>query len=1015
MEGTNFNNSDQIHAITTSEYSSLSSLSSPPLSFSSRLPPDGQEFPPTCLETRSNNDNQDRESAIVVPILTKSEVLSSKISLPEKVPESLHSPPSVILSSYPVTESAPSWIKHSTEIRSKKPEINTTNSRSSFWKKDEHSAGSVKDKIARFSSVENTEPLLQDFSKQSKIYKSSENISEDASNLYGKKNRLSKSCLCVNKIPNNQLDDQNTTKTNILYMTPKQPDGTKLNVSEKNESGFAKPTLNHAASFTAKSNVRMHTRSQSMLDMSSFDAPWNNSENRRLTLNNLIEQRRRGFSKLRGLVIPQNETHLVEPVLDLPEIKSKESNLLTVPRATDRSSKCNSLDLSTNSHYRSNSTNPQSPSWKNNTFTSNLPRYSPAFKRKCLQVYITEQTPTADSGNSSCSKTPDYVFQSDEDTLTSSVEKYDEVFTVSNNNRYGSEKLVASKSFDDKSSPSHSEINFDFSYHSTSEDKLSNSRPVGNGQSNSQQRMESHSFTTPKKCSQPRTKYESGRSEDDSDNDSAVSSSQSSYISRECSPLPSHIQDCTNNPSMMSSTDLAKSKDAYTLINNNGVAGRILKPQSVEAINRKNILASAKCRSGRDFKNGSPLIQRKLSRSENEKIKDCTNLAEENVEVEVSKHVSVLSYEESSEMKDVVDSHLSSVSNNANDEISNELTTDKNLNSMNINDVKEQVDNINTIEESDHASTENLNNIVELKINVTEKSPHKLHNNNLIEKLSRSEEQINLQTSNNDNQEPLVSVNERCIAIIETKQYSTETDNATTSPHERLTLPNYQESARSSETKLPLFRAKSSTDDNPPSRVSTSNVVLRNKYTFDKQERPSSMHIPTLARYDLNKRASVNDIRKQFEKFEMENQKSSSYTELKSSVKSPIKIVADLSPVIKSITNGDKIHQLKEDIKKEPSKLNESTSSAIPQEVKHSMKWYFYVCLHTVCLQDFNEIMTKVNEGLDKRSSTYINPDETIVVVLHRETTGGSIGITLTGGTDYEAKEITVIYFYIHN
>ena len=42
---------------------------------------------------------------------------------------------------------------------------------------------------------------------------------------------------------------------------------------------------------------------------------------------------------------------------------------------------------------------------------------------------------------------------------------------------------------------------------------------------------------------------------------------------------------------------------------------RVLKPQSVEAINRKNILASAKCRSGRDL-SGSPLIQRKFSDDE---------------------------------------------------------------------------------------------------------------------------------------------------------------------------------------------------------------------------------------------------------------------------------------------------------------------------------------------------------------------------------------------------------------
>lgn len=42
---------------------------------------------------------------------------------------------------------------------------------------------------------------------------------------------------------------------------------------------------------------------------------------------------------------------------------------------------------------------------------------------------------------------------------------------------------------------------------------------------------------------------------------------------------------------------------------------RVLKPRSVEAINRKNILASARCRSGRDL-NGSPLIQRKFSDDE---------------------------------------------------------------------------------------------------------------------------------------------------------------------------------------------------------------------------------------------------------------------------------------------------------------------------------------------------------------------------------------------------------------
>lgn len=37
-----------------------------------------------------------------------------------------------------------------------------------------------------------------------------------------------------------------------------------------------------------------------------------------------------------------------------------------------------------------------------------------------------------------------------------------------------------------------------------------------------------------------------------------------------------------------------------------------------------------------------------------------------------------------------------------------------------------------------------------------------------------------------------------------------------------------------------------------------------------------------------------------------------------------------------------------------------------------------------------------------------------MVVVLHREFTSGSIGITLAGGADYESKEITVFRRFKH-
>jgi hypothetical protein len=51
---------------------------------------------------------------------------------------------------------------------------------------------------------------------------------------------------------------------------------------------------------------------------------------RKASLNALIEQRRRGISKLRGLVIPEKVSEVVAPshtICDLPEIRSKDSIL----------------------------------------------------------------------------------------------------------------------------------------------------------------------------------------------------------------------------------------------------------------------------------------------------------------------------------------------------------------------------------------------------------------------------------------------------------------------------------------------------------------------------------------------------------------------------------------------------------------------------------------------------------------------------------------------------------------
>lgn len=67
------------------------------------------------------------------------------------------------------------------------------------------------------------------------------------------------------------------------------------------------------------------TRTNSLA--STFKRP--NEEIRRNSLNQLIEQRRRSISKLRGLVIPEKESIPIDtPIVDLPEIKSRDSILL---------------------------------------------------------------------------------------------------------------------------------------------------------------------------------------------------------------------------------------------------------------------------------------------------------------------------------------------------------------------------------------------------------------------------------------------------------------------------------------------------------------------------------------------------------------------------------------------------------------------------------------------------------------------------------------------------------------
>jgi hypothetical protein len=92
--------------------------------------------------------------------------------------------------------------------------------------------------------------------------------------------------------------------------------------------GSVRPsTLTHTAS--------LHTRSQSLIDIGRGTV----EDVRKASLNALIEQRRRGISKLRGLVIPEKVSEIASsshPICDLPEIRSRDSILTSnkAPPAT---------------------------------------------------------------------------------------------------------------------------------------------------------------------------------------------------------------------------------------------------------------------------------------------------------------------------------------------------------------------------------------------------------------------------------------------------------------------------------------------------------------------------------------------------------------------------------------------------------------------------------------------------------------------------------------------------------
>ncbi|XP_059226933.1 pro-interleukin-16 [Stomoxys calcitrans] len=211
--------------------------------------------------------------------------------------------------------------------------------RSSDWRKDEKSEKSVRDKIAMFSNddsapLEPAKPIS--FSRSNSSTKplnlSTENLLDSSSHTrYSAATNLHKT---------RAMSVENLNEVARLYQLSK-PLPAQNNYSD---SMHSLNTLNSEYNQSYASLPRRHASTQHLNRQISFSgqpAYVPDEASRKAAITNILEQRRRSLSKLRGLVIPDRPHVPLEPILDLPEIKSRDSDQM---KASGNTSSTDSTD-----------------------------------------------------------------------------------------------------------------------------------------------------------------------------------------------------------------------------------------------------------------------------------------------------------------------------------------------------------------------------------------------------------------------------------------------------------------------------------------------------------------------------------------------------------------------------------------------------------------------------------------------------------------------------------------------
>lgn len=593
----------------------------------SRMPPDGHEFPQNYQEIGPNG-NLYELSSVTVPT---------------------SEPPPYTDSFYTKKSSYVDVINEAKllDVERKPNDVNETKMsqmatrpfnarRMQSWRNDEKSERSVKDKIAMFSNAIVTAGSGPNFARakhradetdgmaHSRVYsKSIYSMNSVGCRGYEASQRVKTNTYQMHRIDStNPISIMNRTQSSIdltlsssscssaysscspdsslsPMSSPSYTIGSSSTLPRKHKShithgvtGCAYNDKKHLTRTTSFTGTTLHSRSQSLVDVLHTPHRYGNYDDaRKDSLTALIEQRRRTMSKLRGLVIPEKTCESQNPIIDLPEIKSKEA---------DRYS-CAATGHGVMRAAKQEHTATYDSSWKSVFNTTEMPKYSPAFKRKTLTVY----------GVSSSASSLSSSLNSSREELRSDV--------------------VKTKSPPAK--PPRNSIGYNNS-------QLLYGPPVykslfANDTSEKKDKRDAYI-----------SRMDICKLQEDSDNDSAVSSSRSSLCqeySPPSSPSPNTEYDNQTNdrisndsPSQSSSRTLRRTLSSETNVSvtstistltsgsqascssNGDTSGkeskeskskRILKAESVEAINRKNVLSSAKYSCGQDFKVGSPLIK----------------------------------------------------------------------------------------------------------------------------------------------------------------------------------------------------------------------------------------------------------------------------------------------------------------------------------------------------------------------------------------------------------------------